>query len=847
MSTSSSSSTDVETDSGVSAPAKDKPSHIEKEAAATGRSSSDDEEGQGTSDQSTAEEGGQLKQDKGKDKVEHSSDPHERADLSDEEDESSSSFSSSTSYTEEEEDGGADDDTDSKKAGSLIADTLGKKPKKIKGMGHEEKKEYKKVKREWKEKEKEFKRTLTPGEKKEYKKEKKELSQQERFQRKQLRKERRKLVKEKRKFHRPRIGKLVTKETQSYELVCDMLLGIRVTVSRVSARALRHTEVKPYEFRTKTNLKFPSSGSSAGPMPTPAHSQRDFKFTDYSPVVFRRLREHFGIDSADYLVSLTGDYVLSELVSPGQSGQFFYFSYDLRFMLKTITKGESKFLKAILPHYYEHIMNNPDSLLARFFGFHRVTPHKDRKHYFIIMGNIFAQNLEISYRFDLKGSSVGRVTPEEKIKNDPNVVMKDQDFDRLNKKIYLGPDKEALFIDQVTKDVDLLERLGIMDYSLLLGIHDRRAAQMVDRRLSLSMVYLPKAEEEIGATTFGYSDSDYWSTDSEDEYKHHITKFTQDQGGFQSTDKNNNPANEIYFMGIIDILQPYNIRKRVEHTFKALRYDGDSISAVHPKLYASRFKEYMFGHVCPSPTRSKPPRHKKDRRSARKAFMYSSEEEMAEKKERKAISQASSSSSDNEETKDRTKQETQKVYGGVDDGKGKEKEATKEHKKQSGKAKKTVTETAIAKEETKQPTTVKGKEQETESILSVKSVDAELTSKKGDEKLEKAVQDKSSKEAVATSTLTTPKKIITKTTTKKQKKKKKKVTTVVESVVVVSSKNEQRPQSEDKHSQKESESSDIDPSSDVSVPSSGNAGMVPKQLKKKRKKESKRGTSKGAL
>lgn len=51
-------------------------------------------------------------------------------------------------------------------------------------------------------------------------------------------------------------------------------------------------------------------------------------------------------------ISLTGDYILSELISPGRSGQFFYFSYDLRFMLKTITRGEAKFLKAILPSYY---------------------------------------------------------------------------------------------------------------------------------------------------------------------------------------------------------------------------------------------------------------------------------------------------------------------------------------------------------------------------------------------------------------------------------------------------------------------------------------------------------------
>lgn len=44
--------------------------------------------------------------------------------------------------------------------------------------------------------------------------------------------------------------------------------------------------------------------------------------------------------------------------------------------------------------------------MTRFFGFHRVSPHRDQKHYFVVMGNIFAQNLEIVTRFDLKVSSV---------------------------------------------------------------------------------------------------------------------------------------------------------------------------------------------------------------------------------------------------------------------------------------------------------------------------------------------------------------------------------------------------------------------------------------------------------
>src|SRR5690349_5801929 len=52
----------------------------------------------------------------------------------------------------------------------------------------------------------------------------------------------------------------------------------------------------------------------------------DFKFKDYAPWVFRHLRSTFKLDPADYLVSLTSKYILSELGSPGKSGSFFYFS-----------------------------------------------------------------------------------------------------------------------------------------------------------------------------------------------------------------------------------------------------------------------------------------------------------------------------------------------------------------------------------------------------------------------------------------------------------------------------------------------------------------------------------------
>ncbi|KAJ0735258.1 putative 1-phosphatidylinositol-4-phosphate 5-kinase [Helianthus annuus] len=50
----------------------------------------------------------------------------------------------------------------------------------------------------------------------------------------------------------------------------------------------------------------------------------------------------------------------------------------------------------------------------------------------------------------------------------------------------------------------------------------------------------------------------------------------------------------VLFFGIIDILQDYDISKKLEHAYKSFQYDATSISAVDPKVYSKRFKDFMF-------------------------------------------------------------------------------------------------------------------------------------------------------------------------------------------------------------------------------------------------------------
>ena len=100
---------------------------------------------------------------------------------------------------------------------------------------------------------------------------------------------------------------------------------------------------------------------------------------------------------------------LQEQCSTGKSGSFFYYTADSKYMLKTIHHTEFLRLKHILKLYYEHILKNPQTLITRFFGLHKIKYKDDSSNsfqrvYFIIMANVFNTKRVINVRYDLKGS-----------------------------------------------------------------------------------------------------------------------------------------------------------------------------------------------------------------------------------------------------------------------------------------------------------------------------------------------------------------------------------------------------------------------------------------------------------
>jgi hypothetical protein len=51
----------------------------------------------------------------------------------------------------------------------------------------------------------------------------------------------------------------------------------------------------------------------------------------------------------------------------------------------------------------------------------------------------------------------------------------------------------------------------------------------------------------------------------------------------------------MYYLGIIDMLQPYNSRKRLETAFKSIVTPArkEELSSVDPAMYARRFRDFL--------------------------------------------------------------------------------------------------------------------------------------------------------------------------------------------------------------------------------------------------------------
>nr|XP_033780846.1 phosphatidylinositol 4-phosphate 5-kinase type-1 beta isoform X4 [Geotrypetes seraphini] len=313
--------------------------------------------------------------------------------------------------------------------------------------------------------------------------------------------------------------------------------------------------------------RFRSEGSNL----TPAHHYPDFRFKTYAPLAFRYFRELFGIKPDDYLYSICSE-PLIELSNPGASGSLFFVTSDDEFIIKTVQHKEAEFLQKLLPGYYMNLNQNPRTLLPKFYGLYCFQSGGINIR-IVVMNNVLPRSVKMHYKYDLKGSTYKRrASRKEREKSCP--TFKDLDFlQDMHEGIYFDLDTYNALMKTLQRDCRVLESFKIMDYSLLLGVHilDHTSKEKDgENAQSTTDSKRPGGQKVLYSTAMESIQASGKAVDVD------VSENTM--GGIPA--KSHRGERLLLFMGIIDILQSYRLIKRLEHSWKALVYDGVSHSII---------------------------------------------------------------------------------------------------------------------------------------------------------------------------------------------------------------------------------------------------------------------------
>ncbi|CAH1251455.1 PIP5K1A [Branchiostoma lanceolatum] len=421
-------------------------------------------------------------------------------------------------------------------------------------------------------------------------------------------------------------GETTYKKTTSSALMTAIQLGISHSIGGLSSKPERDLLIQ--DFSVVESVFFPGEGSNL----TPAHRCPDFRFKTYAPMAFRFFRQLFGIQPDDFLISLCSE-PLRELSNPGASGSLFYLTADDEFIVKTVQHKEADFLQKLLPGYYMNLNQNPRTLLPKFFGLY-CYQSGGKNIRLVVMNNLLPSTIRMHLRYDLKGSTYKRKASRAE-RQKPNPCFKDLDFmEDHTEGILLDSDNYTAMMKTIARDCRVLESFKIMDYSLLLGIHnldqaerEKAATPMVGSAASPSgesegaSVSEDRGQEsestgrgkmdrqkslyrhKLTHTAMESIQGEYKAPPVEPADYHHLTENTSQLEVFWSLQddsiwggipaKNVKGDRLLLFLGIIDILQCYKLKKKLEHRFKAFVHDGDTVSVCRPAFYASRFQNFF--------------------------------------------------------------------------------------------------------------------------------------------------------------------------------------------------------------------------------------------------------------
>ncbi|XP_041670649.1 phosphatidylinositol 5-phosphate 4-kinase type-2 alpha isoform X4 [Cheilinus undulatus] len=354
----------------------------------------------------------------------------------------------------------------------------------------------------------------------------------------------------------------------------DPLLSVLMWGVNHSINELSHVQIPimlmPDDFKAYSKIKVDNHLFNKENMPS------HFKFKEYCPLVFRNLRERFGIDDLDFL-----------------------------FIVEC----------------------HGNTLLPQFLGMYRLTVDGDET-YMIVTRNVFSHRLSVYKKYDLKGSTVAREASDKEKQPPPpedvpprpksgNVqqrlqtlriatrfycamkhvrdakelpTYKDNDFINDGQKIYIDDENKKMFLEKLRKDVEFLAQLKLMDYSLLVGIHDVERAEQEEVESEDNEV--EEEGESDGGGIGTPPDSPSNTLDSTKPLS--PGEFDPSIDVYAIKSNESAPRKEVYFMAVIDILQHYDAKKKAAHAAKTVKHGaGAEISTVNPEQYSKRFYDFI--------------------------------------------------------------------------------------------------------------------------------------------------------------------------------------------------------------------------------------------------------------
>jgi len=213
----------------------------------------------------------------------------------------------------------------------------------------------------------------------------------------------------------------------------------------------------------------------------------------------------------------------------------------------------------MMEQYASFLETRPNSLLARYFAAYSLN-RGGQELIVVVMNNVFRSPYRPDFIYDLKGTTEDRFAEEK-----PGAVLKDLNF--AAKRINFESSADGVeLLHSVKEDSEFLASHDLMDYSIILGVYyvdgDGDGKEQFVRQFDASR--LPEDQP----------------------------KYARGVLGSEMHLEGERPC--LLFVGLIDMLQPYNLKKKAAHLIKAwtLKWKHE-IDTEPPGPYATRLNRFL--------------------------------------------------------------------------------------------------------------------------------------------------------------------------------------------------------------------------------------------------------------